>query len=136
VVEAALGVLAASLVLFLLADLWLGLRDGVAWRAATALVAKGDEARQIDTIRYQIGVLLRPRDGAAGIGADSSGRMIEAALLYARIPALEEAEATSRLRSSVLPEESSCSRPHITQTQVKSTFARQPPLAARQKSQE
>jgi hypothetical protein len=35
-------------------------------------------------------LLLRPRDGAAGIGGDPSGRFIDAALLYARIAELEE----------------------------------------------
>ena len=88
--ETALGIAGGGLVLFLLADLWLGVRSRVRWSDARQPVVEGQEGRQIDALRYQIAVLLRPRDGAVAVGGDGSAKLIEAALLCGRIAQLEE----------------------------------------------
>jgi len=82
------AVLAAAMV-FIVLDFVFSIKERVlgrsAYSAATGVAAQDRQPEE--TIRYRIGVLLRPRDGKAVIGGEPSARLIEAGLLYGRLAA-------------------------------------------------
>lgn len=86
-----------------LADAFFGIRENFTRSSAYAPVSETDDEsyeRSSRAIRYRIGLLLRPREGKAGIGGDPSSREIEAGLLYGRLAVLEERRGSAPAASA------------------------------------
>jgi hypothetical protein len=69
-------------------DHWFGFRERAAAMAGYGAGQQPDE-RAIPAIPSRIAGLLRPRDGAGGIGGDQTARLIDAALLFRRTVLLD-----------------------------------------------
>jgi hypothetical protein len=90
--------------LFSVFDSQFRLRDRASRHASDRLPTQdaSDRARLRADIRYRIGRLLRPDDGAGAISGDRAGRDIEIGWLYGRLALLEEADGNSRGRDHAM----------------------------------
>jgi hypothetical protein len=122
------GVVMGLAAAFAFVDQWFGFRERAAAMAGYDAVHQSDE-RAIDAIRSRIAGLLRPRDGAGGIGGDQTARLIDAALLYGRLALIEEhrgngqAAATYMARSVSLLK--SAGHPEPTEAHIRKTMLQQ-----------
>jgi hypothetical protein len=98
------GVGIGLVAVFSVLDSQFRVRDRASQAAAYRLPPEdaSNRARARADIRYRIGRLLRPDEGAGAISGDRTGRDIEIGLLYGRLGLLEEAEGNMKARDRAM----------------------------------
>ena len=93
----AVAVGTAILTVFVLLDVSFRVRDRASQAAAYRKpdATRNDRKRVKSAIRYRIGQLLRPDEGAGAISGGRAARLVEIGLLHGRLALLEEEEGNA-----------------------------------------